>query len=479
MEACKWGTAVVHGGVVLIQSSKVLWGEGLFLRPQHFQRQDAYHEWRLADAMHAMHPFAWGLRRLRVDSDALANGVLRVQELQLIFPDGEPFNAPQEDELPDTVSLANLPAGVAEVVFHAALAPMRTNATNFSAAQAPGGNGAAPSAQGGDSAAGSVRYAQHNADAPDWFTGAAQAELSLLRRSLRLLPESEPRDHLVSMPLLRVRRSGTGAFELDTRFVPPAMSISAAPALVALLRRLLDTLQAKVDALYGFHREPSKHVIEFRSGDIASFWLLHTASSAFAGLSHLHHHPALHPERLYQRLLELAGALMTFSKRYSLANLPAYAHEAPERAFAELDLMLRELLETVISTRYFAIALEQVKPSFFNGRIESQKITASTTLILAVQAAMPASEVIDVVPLRLKVGAPDDVDKLVLSAMAGVRLTHLPQVPAAIPVRPGAYYFQLESRGPLYERMLQAQTLTLYAPSGIPELNLELYALNG
>jgi predicted component of type VI protein secretion system len=32
-------------------------------------------------------------------------------------------------------------------------------------------------------------------------------------------------------------------------------------------------------------------VIEFRSGDIASFWLLHTCSSAYAGLSHLFHHP--------------------------------------------------------------------------------------------------------------------------------------------------------------------------------------------
>ena len=28
-------------------AAKILWGEGLFLRPQHFQRQDQYHEMRL------------------------------------------------------------------------------------------------------------------------------------------------------------------------------------------------------------------------------------------------------------------------------------------------------------------------------------------------------------------------------------------------------------------------------------------------
>jgi len=62
--------------------------------------------------------------------------------------------------------------------------------------------------------------------------------------------------------------------------------------------------------------------------------------------------------------------------------------------------------------------------------------------------------------------------------MSGVKLTHAPQVPAAIPVRPGAYYFALEARGALYERMLQAQTVTVYVPSGLPDLQLELFALN-
>jgi hypothetical protein len=41
----------------------------------------------------------------------------------------------------------------------------------------------------------------------------------------------------------------------------------------------------------------------------------------------------------------------------------------------------------------------------------------------AVVGAMPAAELVDVVPLRFKFGAPDDVEKFVLSAMPGVRLS--------------------------------------------------------
>jgi len=447
----------------VIQSSKVLWGEGLFLRPQHFQRQDAYHEWRLAEVGRTLHPYSWGVRHLKVDVESLASGVLRIEELRLLLPDGELFNAPQDDDLPEALSLTGLAAAQPELVFHAVLAPMRSHGVNFS------GNGAD----------GALRYAQRNQPAHDWFTQAADAEISTLRRCLRVLPEHEPRDHLVSLPLCRLRRSATGAFELDHRFVPPCTAIGSSPTLQAMLRRLLDILQAKVEALYGYHREPSRHVIEFRSGDVASFWLLHTASAAFARLSHFHHHPLLHPERLYEAMLELAGALLTFSKRFTLADLPPYDHLQPAGAFGRLDAIVRELLETVISTRCFAIAFEESKPAFHLARLDSQKIDAQTQFFVCVQSSMPLIELVEVVPPRFKLGAPDDVDKLVLSATAGVRLTHAPQVPAAVPVRPGAAYFAIEARGPLYERMLQAQALMVYAPSGLPDLRLELFALNG
>lgn len=64
-----------------------------------------------------------------------------------------------------------------------------------------------------------------------------------------------------------------------------------------------------------------------------------------------------------------------------------------------------------------------------------------------------------------------------LSALPGVGLSHAPQIPAAIPVRPGSTYFAIEARGPLYERMLKSQSIMIYVPAGIPELKLELIAL--
>lgn len=446
-------------------ASKILWGEGLFLRPQHFQQQDRYHEARLNETAAALHPYCWGVRRLAIDADALKADVLRITELSLIFPDGEVYRAPEHDMLPPQVRLGELLAPEGTLTFHAALPALKAH----------GENCAAP----GDTRL-DARFGQREHDTQDLYSEAAPAPVAYLTRNLRLVPELDTSDALDaydSFPLLRLHRLATGGFEIDHDFIPPSVSIDAAPGLQARLARLMEKLLAKVNALYGHHREPSKNVVELRGGDVSTFWLLHTASSGYAALSHYLAHRELHPERLFQELLVLAGGLMTFSRAVKLEDLPAYAHQDPGPAFARLDGILRELLDTVISSKYFSIALSNDRPSYHLGALDSGKITPQTTLYLGVKADMPALQLVEIVPLRFKIGAPEDVDKLVLSAMPGVKLVHAPQVPSALPVRPDTYYFVLENRGVLYDGMLKAQSISIYVPNGLRDLKLELIAI--
>jgi len=121
--------------------SKVLWGEGLFLRPQHFQQQDRYHEARLNETASALHPYCWGVRRLAVDTDALKADTLRVTELALIFPDGEVVRAPDHDPLPPQVRLDELPPDVQAICFHAALPLLKPHGENCAAFAQRASNG--------------------------------------------------------------------------------------------------------------------------------------------------------------------------------------------------------------------------------------------------------------------------------------------------------------------------------------------------
>jgi len=443
-------------------SSKVLWGEGLLLRPQHFQRQDEYHAHCLNKGIKAVHPYAWGVERLQVDREALASNVLRIVDLAVRFQDGELVDAPGADALPDPVDLSLLEQAQQSVTYYVGLPGLKPFNGNF--------------AQPGQ-ASNTARFVQDNQDTPDLYTGAAPVQLAYLKKSVRLVSDGDPRDAYIHFPLLRLRRLSTGGFEIDPSFVAPSLTVTAAPPLFAQLRRLLDALQAKVSALYGHHREPSKNVIEFRSGDMSSFWLLHTASAAYAELTHHFHHPTLHPERLYEQLLGVAGRLMTFSKSWTLTDLPPYQHGDPGPGFTKLHEIIRDLLDTVISSKYFAIALIESRPSYHIGVLDSGKIDEKTTFYIAVGADLPAIELVDMVPLRFKVGAPDDVEKFVLSALPGVRLQYTPQLPAAVPVRPDTCYFLMEAKGQMYERMIKSQSISIYVPAGMKELRLELLAV--
>jgi len=445
-----------------MNNAKILWGEGLFLRPQHFQQQDAHTEAMNRRTLLSANPFAWGIRDLDLDLDSLKSGVLRFNRIDAVFANGDFFTAPDIDQLPPPLALdaAVDEEGVTE--FFLALHHLNPH----------GGNCAEDVSDSGQ-----ARYLIVQRDRADLYTEAAEADIATLSQIAHLKSANENRDQFLTLPVVRIRRTSSNGFEVDSSFVPPSISLRSAPNLYMLLRRQIDALLAKVDALYGFHREPSKNVIEFRSGDIASFWLLHTASSACATLTHLFRNPETSPERLFQELLRLAGGLMTFSKGFSLNDLPSYDHLQPGPGFARIDQILRELLDTVISTRYFAISLTQPKQAFYAGHLDSEKINSETAFYLSITAAHPQSEIIESIPLRIKLGAPDDVEKLVLSAMSGVRLTYAAQVPAAIPVRPGACYFALDAHGPLYERMLKAQSVMIYAPESYRDLTVELIAV--
>ena len=438
--------------------SKILWSEGLLLSTQHFQLQDIYHEKRLQRMAAALNPHLWGLQSVQWNLDALGHNRLGADAMSMIFPDGEVYEAPAADLVPEPVDLARLPAEVQTFTVHAALASVK-----------PHGGNAEPDA----------RYARHDAEMVDLYSDAPVTEVPFLKKRARLVAHLAPRDPHTSMPVVRVQRALHGGFEIDQSFIPPSVAIGASPALRRMMEGLISALTAKIESLQRMHRKSGADMYEVSTGDTSSWWMLNIVSTANALLMHSARSPGHHPETLYEKLLSVAGGLMTFSDRYKTADLPEYRHDALGDVFGKLDTLLRDLVDTVIATKYFLIPLvtDNLRRTFYLGVLDPAKVTKETQLCLAVNADMPALELVALVPVRLKLGAPDDLEKIVGSAMPGVPLSHMPQVPAAVPVRPNTYYFSISTQGALYENALKVGALGLYAPDGIPGLKLELIAI--
>lgn len=438
--------------------SKLLWAAGLPMGPQQMQRQDRYHEARLQQTAMTINPCLWGVRRVIWKTDELVNNLLHAETLSLLFPDGEIYDAPVSDAPPPAVDLSSLPADQSTFTYYAALPMLNMHGGNM---------------------ASKARYVREDAAAVDLFSKALTLDVAYLKKNVCLLPESAARAGYLSFPVVRIRRVPTGGFELDPLFIPPSVTLATAAGLPAMLDALLAKLNAKIAALYERHRQNGRQAFEVHTGDTSSFWMLNVICTAAAPLTHCARYRRHHPEYVFDKLTALAGGLMTFSPKYTLADLPAYQHDDPGPAFQKLDDMIRDLIDTVISSRYFTLPLtsDPARPTLQYGVLDPARVERRTELCLAVSADMPALELVAAVPIRFKIGSPDDVDRLIGAAMPGVQLVHMAQVPGEVPVRPNTYYFSLTAKGNLYDNMLTAQTIAIYAPTGMKGMKVELFGI--
>ena len=447
----------------MLKTKRVLWGEGMFLRPQHFQQQVLFHDHQQAEIRNLLHRHAWGLQKCQIDQAALRAGQVRLDVLELLFRDGTLFQAPHAEPLPLSRNLNDIPQLGVNSTLYACLAQLQPYGGNQQSSEH---NASRP-----------MRYHSTHSSIADLFTQALDADISTMALDVRLMVEEENRDGYEAIALACIKKDATGQWSISNEIYPPATTVSAIAELQQSLRRLLDILLVKSQALAGAHRERAKNVMEYGSSDIASFWLLHTVNRNFARINHLAKCEPLHPETLYCALAEFCGELQTFSSVFTLVDIPPYRHETLHDSLPILDKQIRELLDTVISARYAVIPLTSPKPSFHIGHLESDRFLDNVDFYLSIQSEQSAATVIETVPLKFKIGAPDDVDKILNSAMRGVNVSYAAQTPSAIPIRVGNHYFAFEPRGDIYQRMLQSRSICIYVPQSLSDLKIELIAV--
>lgn len=432
------------------------------MTPQHFQQQALWDRFADERIARIASPDPWGISRVAFDTHALSINRLQLTALATRLPDGTDIDSDTADRLPPARDLSDVPAQL----------DAATVLIGLPLIDAQGGN----CMEDGERPARPRRFQREYTQVAD-IHGEGKEEISVERHALALLFEFEQAGDYVTCPIGRVVRNAQGRFEFDTSFVPPCLSLSANGQLLARMNRLSEILIAKSASLAVRRRERSDQIADYAVADVSLFWLLHSVNTTWPDLARLCQAPDQHPERLYSVLARLAGSLLTFSTTESLQAIPAYDHLAPEPVFAELESLIRTLLDTVIPSRVVPITLERTKPTVWMGRFNDERLIEGADYYLSVQAAMPAHQLLDQLPRLCKAGAPDEVEQIVNSALPGIPLRTMSRLPAAIPVRIENQYFALDASHPAFARMLASRACQFYIPASIPDVSLELYAV--
>jgi type VI secretion system protein ImpJ len=446
------------------RQSRVVWAKGRFLSPQHFQAQDLYFEDLIQSRFSASHFANYGVTDLQIDADSVANGLFKVVGARGVLPDGESFDMPGSDELPASRQLApNWPASEETLDVYLSLPERRLNARNVTLAGQQDGSGPAD-----------TRYTSDTILVPDENQGSDERPVQFGKKTFRLLFENEFRDGYSSLRIARLERSATGVPMLRPSFVAPCLDLASSDYLLSLLRRQVEILLTNSATLSGTRRETGKSSASFSASEIDKFWLLHTFNSHLPELKHIYKTRRGHPEPAFVAMLRLAGALSTFAQEGGPGNLPDYDHDDLGSCFQKLDARIRELMATLIPENFVAIPLVFTDRYIWAGSVEDDTLFKKGQFYLSVSAKMGVGDIITKVPHYLKIATPDDLDRLVRTAVSGVGLRHAPVVPQAVPTKLENQYFQINQTGPLWERIMMTRRIGVHAPGEIVDPKMEI-----
>ncbi len=321
-----------------------------------------------------------------------------------------------------------------------------------------------------------VRYRQEWAEVQD-VLGDDSESMAVERYELSLRFDFDVNGEYLTCPVARLVRDGRGDWELDRQFIPPLLSFGASEGMFRALSLLMGQLQAKRRRLMGMRRESNQRMADFAVADVSLFWLLNALNSSEPVLADLLRDPALHPEMVYRELIKLAVSLLTFSLDQDIEAIPPYDHGRLETVFPPLFGLIGTLLEASLPSRVLTLALESIGPHYWKAPLNDGRLREEADFYLSVRSGVPAHRLQSQFPALCKIGAPDDVNELVNTALNGVPLVSLSHVPAAIPLRLENQYFALDLNHPSAKAMLAAGCCFIYVPGSLPEVQLELYAV--
>src|SRR5882762_3479444 len=80
--------------------SRVVWSEGMYLAPHHFQAQSRYFEDSIHFATANLWNESYGVAAIQMDAEALRSATVSLLHARGLFEDGLAFDMPESDPLP-------------------------------------------------------------------------------------------------------------------------------------------------------------------------------------------------------------------------------------------------------------------------------------------------------------------------------------------------------------------------------------------
>lgn len=446
----------------MAMKNKVIWQEGLFVRPQHFQQQQRFNDYLMDSHLTALSGFTWGFTELFINQQQLGQGKIVLDKAVGCMPDGTVFSLPDQDVLPAPFQPATLDSEASRTLYLAL--PVSHDAVNEIAGRRSTGQG-------------NGRYRLNHTDVRDLHTDEGDAvQLALGQLLPHIVSGADDLSSFTVLPLCRIQeRAADGSISLDNTFIPTCQTIRASQVLNSYLGEIQGTIRSRAGDLAERIGSPEQSGI----ADVAEFMMLQMLNRNQARFTHRSHLSVLHPEMLYLDLATLLGELMTFTSASRLpCDYDVYDHHNLTRTFHRLLPAVRRELSIVLRPRAQNLPLSK-NDSIYQATVNNTELLQEASFVLAVYAQVPHDQLMRQFVQQSKVSSPDKIRNVVSVQVPGIQLIPLTSAPRQLPFHANYIYFSLDKTGKAWTDVLNNNAIALHVSGSFPALDMQLWAVRG
>lgn len=426
------------------------WSEGLFLRPHHFQAADRYWTETLQTSEQWDHPYNYGVRRLELSDEAIANYQFQVNVCHARMKDGTLVSLDPGQAL-DRVDLREAFAHESVVRVFLAVPKLKMGVTNV----ALGG--------GTDKA----RYVEIRQSFQDESLGGNDQDLQLRGLNVRLLLSTQDLAGYEVLPIAQLQRAGEkeATPQIDDNYFPPMLAVDAWPPLGRdIVRAVYDIIGKKIEVLSEQVLNRGITLASQEPGDMERLFMLSELNAAYSVLAVLAFASGVHPLKAYTELCRIVGQLAIFGAERRPPEIPQYDHDDLARIFRYIKDWIVMLLGRIRDYEY--------EQRFFVGEGRGMRVTFDSKwlgsdwqwFIGVLRGNIVEKECLALLSpgaLDWKLGSARQVDALFQYGVEGLRLTPLPQSPRALPPKRDWLYFEVNRDNAAWKDVLETQTLAM------------------
>lgn len=445
---------------------EVNWGEGMFLRPHHFQQASRASRALMNQEIAVARSYGWGVHELSIAESELETETLAIRSCSIRMKDGTWIVAPDNAEFEprDFKKALDAAKGALDVYIGVPLRMDREPNTLMLYEE---------------TAMHARRYKAAVLSNVDENTGDNAQPVEVRKLNAHIIFAGEDMTGFSVMKLLTIERSGFQENKpvISPRYIPPLLEMGAWKPLFETVRDIYHQLFAKNRSLVS---QIAGRKISFGSEGVGGpeAMLKLSITNRYVGfLKQVTGTPYLHPFDVFMQLCALAGDLAVFDPSRAMPDLPIYDHDDLWLAYSQLIEILQRLIGLLLPTMFVKRRFEPAD-RWFEVALEDKWLSQEVQFFVGIESDEGLEDV------QRKEGtlcfaSPTFIEKVALNRRApGLKRVFQHRVPLGLPDRPNLFYFRVERSPDFWPDVLNAKILGLSFPPGVqPYFEVDLYIL--